>query len=400
MKITKETVAALTLPPGKADHIEWDDSLPGFGVRLRGNSKSYVVQYRVGRQQRRESFDIRKMTPEDARKIARQRFAQIELGVDPAERRQDVGLTLKPTIDRYLDGKRDLLRTNTYKAAERHFAVHWKPLHNRLLDEIKRADVAAVLQDIIKAHGRTAARASRANLSALFNWAMREGLCEANPCLATNDPTAGSKPRERVLDDAEIGAIWRACSGDIDADRIIKLLLLTGCRREEIGALEQSEINLDSGTLVIPGTRTKNGRALELPLPDAALAILRAVPRQDGRRFVFGKTGSGFSGWSVMKATLDARITVAEGKPLAPWVLHDLRRTFRTGLGRLGVAPHIAELCINHVKGGIQAVYDKHRYQGEIGAALALWADHVVSVASGKRQARNRSPIARVIAIR
>jgi integrase len=386
MKITKETVAALTLPPGKADHIEWDDSLPGFGVRLRGNSKSYVVQYRVGRQQRRESFDTRKMGPDDARKIARQRFAQIELGVDPtAERRQDVGLTLKPTIDRYLDGKRDLLRTNTFKAAERHFAVHWKPLHNRLLDEIKRADVAAMLQDIIKAHGRTAARASRANLSALFNWAMREGLCEANPCLATNDPTAGSKPRERVLDDSEIGAVWRASSGDIDADRIVRLLLLTGCRREEIGALEWSEINLDSGMLCIPAARTKNGRALELPLPKAALAILRAIPRQDGRRFVFGKTGSGFSGWSVMKATLDARITVAEAKPLAPWVLHDLRRTMRTGLGRLGVAPHIAELCINHVKGGIQAVYDKHRYQGEIGAALALWADHVLAVAAGQR---------------
>ena len=87
MKFTKEALAALALPPGKTDHFEWDDELPSFGVRLRGRSKRWVVQYRVGTQQRRESLgDVRKVKLEDARKIARQRFAQVELGSDPAVR--------------------------------------------------------------------------------------------------------------------------------------------------------------------------------------------------------------------------------------------------------------------------------------------------------------------------
>ena len=99
MRLTKPTVAVLALPAGKVDHIEFDDELPGFGVRLRGAGKRWVVQYRIGAQQRRESLgDVRKVTLDDARKIARQRFAQVELGVDPgAERVQS--LTLGVVID-------------------------------------------------------------------------------------------------------------------------------------------------------------------------------------------------------------------------------------------------------------------------------------------------------------
>ena len=92
MRLTKETVAALTLPPGKADFIAWDDDLPGFGVRLRGNAKRYVVQYRIGTRQGRESLgDVRKITLDDARKIARNRFAKVELGIHPGG-----GVTLNP----------------------------------------------------------------------------------------------------------------------------------------------------------------------------------------------------------------------------------------------------------------------------------------------------------------
>src|SRR5262245_42813990 len=88
MKLTKDAVAALTLPTGKVDHFQWDSDLPSFGVRLRGKTKSWVVQYRIGPRQRRESLgDVRKVTLEDARKIARQRFAKIELGVDPVAER-------------------------------------------------------------------------------------------------------------------------------------------------------------------------------------------------------------------------------------------------------------------------------------------------------------------------
>jgi integrase len=135
--------------------------------------------------------------------------------------------------------------------------------------------------------------------------------------------------------------------------------------------------------LTILGTRTKNHRALVLPLPAFAIDLLRSAPRRADRDYVFGGRGGGFSAWSYSTLRLNTRIVEAEGKPLAAWTLHDLRRTMRTGLGKLGVQPHIAELVINHVKGGVEAVYDRHKYQREIGAALGLWADHIRTVVEG-----------------
>src|SRR5262249_14546485 len=255
MKLTKDTVTALTLPGGKVDHFEWDNALPGFAVRLRGNAKTWVVQYRLGAQQRRESLgDVRRITLEDARKIARQRFAQVELGVDPAAERAQAratALTFAVVSARYLEAKKDVMRPNTYRAAERYFRVHWKSLHNRHIEgvaKIGRAEVAARLQELIKQHGRTSAARARDYLSAMYSWAMKEGLCESNPVLATNDPTAGRLPRDRVLSDQEIRIIWNACQDD-SFSRIVKLLLWTGCRREEIGALKWDEINFDTGVL-------------------------------------------------------------------------------------------------------------------------------------------------------
>ena len=391
MKLTQRNVAKLRLPSGKTDHIEWDDALPGFGVRLRGEGARWIVQYRVGVQQRRESLgDVRKVRLEDARKIARQRFAQAELGHDPAAERAKVRqaavsakLTLASVAVRYLSAKQDRLRPSTYKQAKWHFETLWEPLGGQPIDTLKRASVAARLQEITKAHGRTSAARARGNLSALFSWAMREGLCEGNPVIATNDPAAGILPRDRVLGDGELATIWKACADD-DFGRVCKLLILTGCRREEIGGLKWTEIDLDTGVLTVPGERTKNHRALVLTLPAVALDILRTAPRREGRGYVFGTRGGPFAAWSYSKMALDTRIAATEGKPLARWTLHDARRTMRTGLGKLGVPPHVAELVINHVKGGVQAIYDRHRYEREIKQALALWAEHVASLIDGK----------------
>ena len=89
-------------------------------------------------------------------------------------------------------------------------------------------------------------------------------------------------------------------------------------------------------------------------------------------------------GWAYAKLILDSRITQATGKVLPRWTLHDLRRTFRSGLGRLGVRPDVAELCINHARGTLQATYDRYRYEREMAQALALWADHVRAVVEGR----------------
>jgi integrase len=132
------------------------------------------------------------------------------------------------------------------------------------------------------------------------------------------------------------------------------------------------------------GDRTKNHKALELTLPSAALDILRSVPRRPGSDHVFGRRGTGFVGWSYPLSTLNLRIAEAEGRSLAAWSPHDLRRTARTGMGRLGVQPHIAEMVIGHYPGGVQAVYDRYRYQREIAEALGRWSEYVVALVEGR----------------
>ena len=90
--------------------------------------------------------------------------------------------------------------------------------------------------------------------------------------------------------------------------------------------------------------------------------------------------GPGFNAWSYCTIALNNRIAAATGRPLPHWTLHDLRRTMRSGLGRMGVAPHIAEMTIGHAQAGIQAVYDRYRYEAEIAAALAGWSEHVLAL--------------------
>jgi len=154
--------------------------------------------------------------------------------------------------------------------------------------------------------------------------------------------------RERVLTDTELSAIWQAC-GDDDYGRIVRLLLLTAQRRDEVGSMEWTELNTISGLWTLPGARTKNHREHLLPLVPAALALL--PPPRNGRDFLFGdgprRSGDrhrGFSGWSKSKTALDARIAEALGEPLPHWTVHDLRRSASTVMAdRLGVLPHVVE---------------------------------------------------------
>jgi integrase len=398
MKITASSVAALTLPEGKTDHVVWDSSLPGFGVRLRGGGRHYVVQYRIGQQQRRESLgDVRKVTLDMARANARQLFARVELGEDPGAERQAkreaanaVVLTLGVVAKQHLEAKRDVLRPSTFKSNDRNLHVHFGPLTGRPLAEIKRAEIAARLQEIVKQYGRTTASRARSALSTLFNWSMKEGLCETNPVVATNDPLANvDNSRDRVLSDRELVAVWNACRDD-DFGRIVKLLVLTGCRRDEIGSLKwSSEIDLDAGTMTIAAERSKNRRAHVLTLPPMALDILKSIPRREDRDYVFGVSGQGFQRWSAYTTALRERLG-----EMPPFVLHDVRRTFRTGLGRLGIPSHVAELAINHTRQGIEAVYDRYTYQHEIASALTQWAAHIAAILEG-RPASNITPLRR-----
>src|SRR6516164_1673821 len=396
MKLNSRNVKGLVRPAGKDDVVIWDDDLPGFGIRLRGDNRSFLIQYRVGVQQRRESLgDIRKVKLEDARKAARQRFAQAQLGQDPAAERIAAKLkaaakrlTLGVVAERYLEAKKARLRPTSYADARRYFTRHWASLRDWPIAVIQRANVAAGLQDIIKAHGPVSAARARANLSALFTWAIGEGLVDINPVIGTNNPEGGHQSRTRVLSEAELAVIWKACADD-DFGRIVKLLMLTGCRRAEIGELKWSEIDFERGTITIPGTRTKNGNELKLTLPDAALELLRATPRRDDSDNVFGGGGPGFTIWSHAVKGLNAHIAAAEGKPLPGWTLHDLRRSTATHMAEIGVQPHIIEAVLNHVSGhksGVAGIYNRASYTKDIAQALQLWSDYLLAVVAGRKR--------------
>ena len=178
--------------------------------------------------------------------------------------------------------------------------------------------------------------------------------------------------RERVLTPDELRKL---CAGLVD-DRfstIVRLLLLTGARRNEIGHLQWSEVDLPRKLIVLPPNRTKNGKPFELPLSHQALAVIERTPRRNSSDFLFSDK-LGFKDWGGAKAVLDKRIGIA------PWTLHDLRRSCATGMAELGTQPHIIEAVLNHIsghKGGVAGIYNRARYTDEMRSALQRWADYV-----------------------
>jgi len=263
------------------------------------------------------------------------------------------------------------------------------PIHR-----IERRDVAARLGEIIEESGPIAAARARAALSTLFTWAVGEGYVDQNAVIGTHRPDEETASRDRVLSDSELIEVWHACRDD-DYGRIIRLLMLTGQRRDEVGAMAWSELDRDLATWSIPETRTKNKRPHMITLPPLAWSIIEKVERRNDVGCLFGRGDNGFRGWSKCKSALDARISEArkraakkarEVMPMAPWVVHDLRRTVATRMADLGVLPHVIEALINHVsghKGGVAGIYNRSSYQREVGVALALWADHVRSLVQG-----------------
>jgi integrase len=422
MKLTKDTVRKLKLSPGKADSIHFDEDLPGFGIRLRaGGKRTWLVQYRVGAKQRRVTLGTVKhldgsgtLDPDEAREVARKRLAKVTLGGDPQkdkhEARAKAALTLGAMVDRYLAVKEASVRKRTFDETQRYLTEHWKSLHGLPVHEIHGRDIAAQLAKITTESGTVSAARARAALSGLFAWAVGEGILESNPVIGTNKPPE-SDSRKRVLTDTEIAEVW-AASRDDDFGRIVKLLLLTACRREEIGGLKWEEIDLDGAVIHLPGAptkngeaRTKNGEAHDIPLTPLAMSIIGTVPRHEGRDYLFGDgprradgEPKGFSGWSKAKAALDARILAARQQtaqkahkpddkvqPMA-FRIHDLRRTAATGMARLRVLPHVIESALNHISGhkaGVAGIYNRETYKPEVKAALTLWSDHIRSVTEG-----------------
>jgi len=383
VKLTQPTIDHLALPPGKRDAIYFDDDVPGFGLRLRGGGKrSWIFQYGIGSKQRRMTLGTAlALTLATARKTAAGLHARVRLGEDPAAAKREgqrrAADTVEATLRLYLPEKKRALVPRSHVALERHLLRYAKPLHGLGVALVSRRDIGSLLAAIAASSGGPSANVTRASLSAFFAWCVARGVVEQNPVTGTH--FAPMQPRTRVLSLAELSAVWRAC-GDDAYGAIVKLLILTGQRRDEIGGLRFGEIG--DGVITLPASRTKNKRKHAVPLSPTAQAILAG--RSQAGDFVFGARA--FVCWSRGKRLLEEALAKA-GAKIEPWTLHDLRRSVATGMAELGVAPHIVEAILNHVSGhkaGVAGIYNRATYEKEKRAALAMWVDHVLAAVEGR----------------
>jgi integrase len=385
MRLTTQTIDKITVPPGKTELTVLDERLPNFGLRVRSSgARTWIVAYRAanGLNRRLVLGSAAELNPTQAFRAAQDALAMIRLGTDVVGEKQATrdraGETFGLHLPRYLETKAAKLAPRSMVELERFLNVYAAPWHRRPIADIDRRLVAVRLSEIARKHGPGASNRFRAAISGYLGWAMREGLVETNPVTATNkQPEAGA--RERVLADAELAKIWRAADNGTQYGAIVHLLMLLGCRREEIGGLKWSEIEGDLITL--PPERTKSGKQHFIPLPAAALEILTAQPRREDRDHVFGNgANSGFSGWSKSKGRL-----AVDG--VDDWTLHDFRRSFSTWSNEHGADPHLVEAQLGHTLQGVAATYNLATHLPARCRLLERWAEHLGEIVAGKKPA-------------
>lgn len=251
---------------------------------------------------------------------------------------------------------------------------------------IKPRDVLDLLDGIVERGAPIYANRVAAVLSQMFRFGIHRQIIETTPVQLLFAPGGKEKPRDRALSDDEL----RALQANVDeimarAPRTalaVRVLLLTAARRGELAAAEWAHVDLKGALWRIPPENAKTGVEYLTPLSPAAVAAFEALKRHAGRsRWVLpNDDGDGPTDPKLLTRSL-ARHTKALAKvKVAPFTLHDLRRTVRTGLARLKVAPHIAERVLNHAQPAIAATYDTHSYLDEKRAALEQWAAHLASL--------------------
>jgi len=417
VKLTEEAIDALACEPGQKDRLVFDDALPGLAVRVTAQGrKFFLAQYTVASQRRRVPIGRwGAITLKAARAAARGILGDVAKGQDVAAvrtaKREHVKAEAaadKLTLDALLTQWSDLAlaqRKASYrKEAVRAVRMAFPGHLGRRADALTREDAVAALDAMVRAGkvampGRTAAYGR-----ACYVWAAKRGTVSSNPFVALPIPS-GNVSRDRVLTDAEVALIWQAAGTlGYPFGPLVRLLLLTAQRREEVAGMRWSELSEDRATWTIPKERAKNGKAHVVHLAPAARAILADVPRfvsalPDAPDLVFTTTGkTPASGLSKVKLQLEARITAARAKAAAdaggdappalpPWRYHDFRRTAVTWMAGNGVAPHVADRLLNHVQGtisGVAAVYQRQQFLAERKAALEAWAAHVSNIEANR----------------
>jgi integrase len=382
MKLDKRNLDKLSLAPGQSEVVKSIDEVPGLRIRLRRNG-SPRWEFKFGSFPRIAMGEYPAVSPIEARKTAAEYYAKAIRGQNPAqeiaEAKARSAETFGSCVAVYLERRQAEFKPNSFRDVKRHLTVNLKPLDGMGITEVDRRAIARQISGLA-INAPTQANRCLASVHAFFGWAIGEGIVEFNPATGVNKAVE-SGARDRHLSDDEIRALWQALPAG-DFGDLTKLLLLTGQRRQEIGDLAWSEIDFEHGIIQLSGKRTKNGRPHVVPMSGSVMEILQARMREPDRDLVFGERHGGFGGWSRGKAALDAKLKIPA------WRIHDLRRTCATGMAELSVQPHVVEAVLNHISGhkaGVAGIYNRASYEGEKVRALALWADHLAAIVSGRK---------------
>ena len=343
----------------------FDDAIKGFGVRITPTSKTFVLVIHRGNRNEWETLGKYPIvTLAAAREAARNRLAAIQLRQDnpaPTLTFAEAFELFKRTHTSQKNRKRTAAET------ERLLKKHLMPkLRHRNIAEIATHELTQIIDRLLPKPGTCSHVFAAARL--MFRWAFRRRLIPRSP-LEGVDPPVKITPRERVLSDDELRAIYRLAIAERSMfGEIVQLLIITGQRRTQIASLRGEYIQ-EEGSIIQWPTVAMKTRQHAIPLTTLAARLLADAPDEG---YVFPARGrkSPFNGFSKCKRGFDQRL-----EDVGPWTLHDLRRTFSTGLARLQVPPHIKEMLLSHAsaKDPVEAIYDRYTYEAEMRDALLKW---------------------------
>jgi integrase len=358
------------LPRRRRRYFHPDPELPSHGVRALplGPSSFYVIARDAFRKQRWVKIgSTAELTIEDSREQARVVLKRLKAGLDPFEpppvQPDTVADVVATWVKRHVEAKGLRTGDELQRVLERHVLPHWS---TRAFAEIRRSDIARLCDAVEDKHGAWVADSVLAALRSVSSWYATRNDNYTPPFVKNmRRVPASARKRSRTLTDAELRNVWKAAEASDDVyGAFVRVALLCGQRRAKVATMKWSDLAED-GSWTIATTPREKGNAGALKLPAQAMAIIRAQPHVHGSPYVFtGSHNDAIGGFSTRHSALKARAGV-EG-----FSIHDLRRCARSLLSRAGVQPHVAERVLGHVVGGVEGVYDVHRYDAEKATAL------------------------------
>jgi integrase len=298
---------------------------------------------------------------EEARERARKAIRRIKDGLPAFEPKpESVAEVAQNWLHRHVE-KNKLRTGDEYRRViDCYILPKWR---DRIFVELRRSDITALLDMIEDKHGPRQADVVLTTLRSIANWQHKRDDSYTPP-FARGMRRASREGRARILNDDEIKSLWLAADKVYPIGPLAQLLLLTAQRRQKLCSLKWDDISPD-GVWTIHTAPKEKGNAGTLTLPRLARDVLKAQPRFFDQPYVFA---SRFGGpWDV-NTKLKRRLDELSG--VTGWTLHDLRRTARSLMSRVGVTPEIAERVLGHSIRGVAGIYDRHHYQDEMASAL------------------------------